>query len=302
MSDLRPGGHPTPRETPQRCSVRADQRLDPMLGTAFPADRVLLVEQPGPWGRGGLAQSHFSPEVAVRLIERAGVAGVRVVCIRRPGRSLIEHRAWAFADCRPGREGLAWGRYETDAQMLDVPMELPADRPPVDPLYLVCAHGSHDACCAIRGRPVAAALAAVRPDQVWECSHVGGDRFAANVLVLPDGLLYGGLDPVEAAPLVALTERGAALSGALRGKVGLRPEAQAALALAYRRWGGMIAAIRVVGLHRQQSGRTTVLLTRGEAEAAVVVETRRADVHRLTCQMTTPATVLTYHPVSFRVR
>ena len=298
----RPAGHPVPRETPQRCSVRADQRLDPMLGTAFPADRVLLVEQPGPWGRQGLTQSRFAPEVAARVVARASAAGVRVLCIRRPGRSATEHRAWAFVDCRPGQERMVWGHFEADADALDLPLELPAVLPPVEPLYLVCAHGSHDACCAIRGRPVAAALAAVRPDQVWECSHVGGDRFAANVLVLPSGLLYGGLDPVEAAPLVALTERGEALSGALRGKVGLRPEAQAALALAYRRWGGVTAAIRVVGLHRQESGRTTVLLSRGEAEAAVVVETRRGDVHRLTCQMTTPATVLTYHPVSFRVR
>jgi len=25
------------------------------------------------------------------------------------------------------------------------------------PLYLVCTHGTHDVCCAVRGRPVAAA-------------------------------------------------------------------------------------------------------------------------------------------------
>jgi len=42
--------HPHPRETLDRCALRAQLRGDPMLGTAFPAARLLLVEQPGPWG------------------------------------------------------------------------------------------------------------------------------------------------------------------------------------------------------------------------------------------------------------
>ena len=62
----------------------------------------------------------------------------------------------------------------------------------------VCTHGRHDACCAERGRPVAAALAAAHPEQTWEVSHIGGDRFAANVLVLPDGLYYGRVSAADA--------------------------------------------------------------------------------------------------------
>ena len=33
---------------------------------------------------------------------------------------------------------------------------------------------------------------------MWECSHVGGDRFAPNVVLLPDGFYYGNLDPESA--------------------------------------------------------------------------------------------------------
>ena len=36
-------------------------RGDPMLGTAFPASRLLLVEQPGPWGRAGTARLPVRP-------------------------------------------------------------------------------------------------------------------------------------------------------------------------------------------------------------------------------------------------
>src|SRR4051812_38968202 len=50
---------PHPRETVERCALRAQLRGDPMLGTAFPAARILLVEQPGPWGERGLRDSRF---------------------------------------------------------------------------------------------------------------------------------------------------------------------------------------------------------------------------------------------------
>ena len=46
-----------------------------------------------------------------------------------------------------------------------------------------------------RSRP---ALAAAHPEETWEVSHIGGDRFAGNLLVLPHGLYYGRLDPATA--------------------------------------------------------------------------------------------------------
>ena len=46
---------------------------------------------------------------------------------------------------------------------------------------------------------MAAALAAAHPEETWEVSHIGGDRFAGNLLVLPHGLYYGRLDPAAAA-------------------------------------------------------------------------------------------------------
>ena len=41
---------------------------------------------------------------------------------------------------------------------------------------------------------VTAALARVFPDEVWECTHLGGHRFAPTALVLPTGYSYGRLD------------------------------------------------------------------------------------------------------------
>jgi hypothetical protein len=297
---------PTPRETLARCSVRAEFREDPMLGTAFPASQLLLIEQPGPWGRGGLANSHCDPHVAAQVLNRFDRAGVRVLTIRRPGRTPeLSARRWARVDCRPGGEAMVWGSFHTDVELLDLPLEppmMPVSHDPAGSVFLVCTHGSHDACCALRGRPVAAALHELRPERVWECSHVGGDRFAANVLVLPTGMLYGSVHTREATELVAAAERGLVLPGPLRGKVGLAPEAQAALAFAQRQTGAETAEFRIAAVQRNGSAVATVTVHRldGPSPRSAVVEVRigRSPVHRLTCQMASPATVLTYQPKS----
>ena len=49
----------------------SELRGDPMLGTAFPAGRLLLIEQPGPWGRGGLRDSRFDRTTALAVEKRS---------------------------------------------------------------------------------------------------------------------------------------------------------------------------------------------------------------------------------------
>jgi hypothetical protein len=94
--------------------------------------------------------------------------------------------------------------------------------------YLVCTNGARDPCCAIRGPAVALALDRARPGQVYECSHLGGHRFAANLLVLPDGLCFGRLDARSAPLLLEELETGRLPLEHFRGRTGLAPEEQAA--------------------------------------------------------------------------
>ena len=46
-------------------------------------------------------------------------------------------------------------------------------------------------------------------DDVWECSHIGGDRFAANLVILPEGLYFGRCDGDAAQRVIADYQRGA---------------------------------------------------------------------------------------------
>jgi hypothetical protein len=105
------------------------------------------------------------------------------------------------------------------------------------PLALVCTHGKHDVCCAIDGRPVAERAADDPRVDVWECSHLGGDRFAANVLWLPSGLLLGGLTPATTGAAIDAVLAGRVPLEAFRGRCGDPAAAQAAHWFAMRELG-----------------------------------------------------------------
>jgi hypothetical protein len=297
---------PRPRESLDRCALRAQLRGDPMIGTAFPAARLLLVEQPGPWGRGGLRESRFDRDVALALEQRANSHGIRVEAIRRPGRTAPgTSRRWALVDTRPGAQTTRWGTYERDAELLDLAlhdMDQLAGTRDDRPIFLVCAHGKRDPCCALRGRNVAAALAAERPGQVWECTHLGGDRFAANVLVLPAGLLYGRLLPFAVAEFAAAADAGEVVGALLRGRVGLPPHAQAALAYTYEQLALRHASdVRVLDHSAVADGAATVTLATPHGTVRVSVRVERVTATGLTCAAPGPGWYLRYRPTGLEL-
>jgi hypothetical protein len=279
-----------------RCSVRALARGDSPVATASPAQRWLLIEQPGPWGRDALTESRFDAEVAPRLAARSRAENVRLLLVRRPGDRLADSgRRWAYADARPGREGLWWSVRATDADLLTAPWDGSVGEPARGPVYLVCTHGGHDACCALRGRPLARELPAPGPADVWECSHLGGDRFAANVLVLPHGFYYGQV-PGDGADLVAAHDRGEVVLPWLRGRAGVPPPAQAAQHAARGALGLLgVDDLPVVSVEQlTQPGaeveRWTVTLRGPDGDVVAAVESFPSPTAaHLTCRATHPA-------------
>jgi (2Fe-2S) ferredoxin len=167
-------------------------------------------------------------------------------------------------------------------------------------MILVCTHGVHDVCCALRGRPVAAALSSRWPELVWECSHVGGDRFAPNLIMLPDGFYYGNLDSESALATVEAHLGGTVLPDGLRGMARFVPPVQAAVIAAYRRYGPLgpsdvtVRTTEHIGPHHGHGSETFVDLVIEPQQRMVsvhVLSVRRADA-QLTCRAAraTPAT------------
>ncbi len=238
---------------PFRCAAGAEERGDPLPGSASTFPAFLLLEHPGPWGVDALRDARLPDGLGPRLAAAARGTGVRVLLARRHGASRPRRRGVGPGHrVVAGHAGAGWAESTTVADLADVAsLDLaalgagarPGWTPMTEPLLAVCTHGRHDACCAERGRPVAAALAAEHPDLTWEVSHVGGDRFAANLVVLPHGLYYGGLDPAGASRVAAATLAGHVVLEHLRGRSTLPMPVQAA-EVALRHGSGRPASTR----------------------------------------------------------
>jgi hypothetical protein len=167
------------------------------------------------------------------------------------------------------------------------------------PLILVCTHGKHDACCALRGRPVAAALDACRPGRVWECSHIGGDRFAANALVLPAGLVYGQVPAAAAPEFMDALDADEVVGGLLRGRIGMPPVAQAALAFAYEHLALRARnALAIESVDGPQDGVARVTVRGPHARHVVQVRIELVYADGLTCAQSGPGRFTRYRPIS----
>lgn len=219
-----------PPEKRYYCSVAAALASDPIEATAPPADHWLLVEHAGPWGQHALSGSSLQPAVSAALADWTRANRARVALIRRPGATHRTRKSgrWFRVDARPGRECIRTGMYTSEGRLVDVLTEPEAGEPHPEPIYLVCTHGKHDTCCALRGRPVATALGQTFPHRTWECTHVGGDRFAANLVVLPHGIYYGQVSFDEAVDLAKRHEAGLLDLERLRGRSSLPAPVQAA--------------------------------------------------------------------------
>ncbi|WP_151524539.1 sucrase ferredoxin [Serinicoccus kebangsaanensis] len=243
-----------------RCSDAARERGDPMLGTAPPQPRLLLVQTPRPWSPNALLA--LPAEVRDEISSRAEAAQARVLLIRRPGARPVQTPPWCWYAVDPlGPPGgrVMRGTWNTGQDLVQAAVRLQAmvrdhhggsaaDEPSDEELVLVCTHGRKDVCCAVRGRPVAAALSREWPAATWECSHTGGDRFAANVIVLPDGACYGGLDADTAVRTVLRHRQGRPDGTLLRGRIGDHRLVQCAVVDALTRWQLAWGAVRPLDL------------------------------------------------------
>jgi hypothetical protein len=277
------------------CAARSRACNEPPAGTASRARRWLLVEQPGSWGPDALTDSALPPDVAARVRELARTLPARVLLLRRTrgaARVRTDQRRSVFV----GWTTPAGGWLERLA-LADIRDLLALDLTPLrdgrsvggqrvtDPVYLVCTNGRHDPCCAEHGRPVAQALHERFGERVWECSHVGGDRFAGNLVCLPAGVFYGHLDPGTALRAVAAHEGQRLLLDHWRGNSSLPFVVQAAEAFVRATLDDdRLGSVTFRGTERDgDRHRVRFTLADGAPVVAVVAVTTRAVPAGLTC-------------------
>ncbi len=284
-----------------RCSAEALARDEPLFATASLVTSWLLIEQSGAWGPDALADSKFPDEIAVELQKRA--SGVRIL--------LIRHRSATDGDpvyFKAHSGGDATGPSLVSAPLPDPSVLLEVDfralargdtapgTPVDDPLYLVCTHGRHDICCADKGRPLYRVLSAERPDRTWEVSHLGGDRFAGNLLVLPRGDYFGRVEPEDAERLVSSYEAGRLDLDHHRGR-SIQPRLVQAAEHFVREAEGLdrFDDLIVTDYRRAEHDRAEVVFRESRGSIRVEVAARhQAEAAFMTCRAEHPG-----HPVSY---
>jgi len=211
------------------CSQTSLALGEPLHGTAPYAPRWLLVEHPEPWERKAVAEAGLG-----ELEARGKEVGVRVGLVRRFGRpSSRGSRRVFLVSCMP---------LEPFVELLPEP-DLVARGERVDgPLYLVCTNGRRDLCCGRAGRELGRELAPELGERLWETTHIGGHRFAPNLVCLPEGLVYGRLDGDSARRVVREHCEGRIVLEHFRGRTSLEPEAQARDFFARRETGRLAIA------------------------------------------------------------
>jgi (2Fe-2S) ferredoxin len=303
---------------PFRCSAASREQAESVEGTASTVRAFLLVEAAGPWGVDAVRDSRLPDPVKRRLRELESTHRVRPLLVRRhrgttavrsdgsAGRlgggagtrgggaaagSTRVFAAYVHTD-RPWAETVSLGDVR---DLLDLDLSglgegrSPGLAPHDEPLFLVCTHGRHDACCAERGRPLAGAMAAVAPGHTWEVSHIGGDRFAANLLVLPHGLYYGRLTPQDAPAFVESHLTGSLDVEHLRGRSSYPFSVQAAEIYLRRHLRLDGIAPLPVEEHARHGTETRAVFGIEGRRWEVRVLTEPGDERQLTCRATTPS-------------
>jgi len=219
---------------------------EPSLASAPEASRAwLLIGHSGPWPPEA-AEAEL-PAPLRDVVAAAARRGIRVQLIRHPGPRREPDARRVFAGWTAGSQPwLRYGEVRSDP-LPRAPRTAPApwpagldlDRlaagdtlsfgsPASAPVFLVCGHGQRNACCARFGVPLARHLAARYPGQVFQTTHVGGHRFAANLVILPHGLYYGPVGLAEATAAISAYQRGMVTPDRYRGRAGQpRPIQQA---------------------------------------------------------------------------
>ena len=231
-------GHPAARADGCACSDRSLERDDPLAGTGGFGERWFLVEIDGSWGRHAFLNSRLDPQLGTALVRpdrgrgdasrsrSVAPTGERTRAARRPS------WRWAIVDTRPGIESTRWGSVDDPALLLEVPLDGSSGlestsrhlrmhpRPARPVLRGEGPAGRHGTRCD------------VIPNETWECSHLGGDRFAATMMIFPAGLYYGRVSEADAPGLVEQYRKGRVDPRYFRGRSSSPNVVQAAEAVA----------------------------------------------------------------------
>ncbi len=247
-------------------------------------DTWILVEYRGLWAHDAVDSSLLSDGVKTHLsAERRRLPRAKILFVRQEERR-AEKGVVVFV-ARTMAFGSELRRLDLDRHDDLIGLDLEHAGTSVEhPLFLVCTHGKHDRCCAKFGRPLYDSVREqVETGWAWQSSHVGGDRFAGNLVVLPDGAYYGRVEPSESWPVIEAALAGRVHLPCYRGR-SLHGFAAQAAEIAVREESGVLGVLDVQVVRFESAGEDwRADVEAGKAVYEVVVRREEGKATDLTC-------------------
>ena len=178
------------------CSAASRYFKEALQGTAANYKSFIMVEHASP----------FPSKPTDGLLDKSWLKRLDALTKKKDGKLLlIRNSGTGYKTCRVIFVDCVRQKYFvlqapiSEAHTIDVGshIEDPATDWEVDPFFVVCTNGKKDKCCAKFGFPVFKFFENIYLPfsyNAWECTHLGGDRFAANAALMPYGIYYGRVE------------------------------------------------------------------------------------------------------------
>jgi hypothetical protein len=289
------------------CSDLAWEYGVPLIGTATRGDIWFLIEYPGRWGSKAFVESNIPENVKDYMLGLAypGVE-VRILLIKQT-ESRKRDGITFFAGQTSALEPLLYEyRLENYSDILDLDLSHLVAGEPGDtthlrhePIYLVCANGIRDKCCAVYGPEVYESMKAEAGDDVWQSSHIGGHNQSPIMLFFPHGLNYAHTTPSESRRLVQAYQRGQVVLHHYRGRVCYETHVQAAEHFWRTKTGDLTLPgpqIEVVDILGEDEWIVTISQTDGSNEERIHLKRRFSDYAiPTTCTKSKESKITSFH-------
>lgn len=191
------------------CSLNSTDLHEDIFATASYFTKLLLVEYNFPWPEDPLTNNLLPQEVNDYLLHfKKASRSNRVLFVKNKQKANLQINIFAINNLweQPYTNHFILTDHKELLNFSDTELFSQAHENKFGELiYLVCTNGKKDKCCSKFGVPVFKQLSQLAGN-VWECTHVGGDRFAPNVLTLPYCIFYGALSIEDLPALVELTK------------------------------------------------------------------------------------------------
>lgn len=179
------------------CTSISSSVNEQLFGTAPRVDHWFLIEYNGNWAYDAFSESNI-PQMVKEYInnELQNIENSRIQVIKAENNQDSGPRFY-YAHSSEFEPGLYEFQLEQYVDILDIDLVKLSENNGFEEhrsnkqLALVCSHGSHDRCCGTYGIPVYNKLREQKNFETWRTSHVGGHRFSANIIMLPEGIYYG---------------------------------------------------------------------------------------------------------------